>query len=337
MRLQTITLVLCVIALGVTQQANAETFILEATSEQGRNDYLYIEFFWDGDAIATKDAFLKHDNYVLVFDGVPVKFYNSHGFSMKALDSGIMVFGHPVNTLADLEYRLTVIIQGENGREKLKFYSHGIPEENQESVVEEIPIDPLAEYEAAQVLTGPELVSEQERIAEEERLASLPVEEEEQYIPELLITSSHDFQTYWNDIFNIDVQTFDGNINSNPESSSDFGGRIDGVDVQVLLSLDGEQVATLSGTTKDNGHWAGEYYFPENISPPGEYIVDVITSYLGETISKSSSMFIIGTVFDYDSSPPSCNADELMAPNGTCVPECPEGTELDEDWMCVDT
>ena len=40
-------------------------------------------------------------------------------------------------------------------------------------------------------------------------------------------------------------------------------------------------------------------------------------------------------VIDYDSSPPSCNADELMAPNGTCVPECPEGTELDEeDWMC---
>jgi len=298
MKLQIITLILCVIALGITQQANAETFILEATSEQNKFDYLYIEFFWDGDTILTKDAFLKLANYEdpIIFDGTPAKFYNSQGFSMKARDAGIMVFGHPVSTLANLEYTLTVIIKGENGREKLKFHSHGIPEEYQAPIVEEILRDPLAEYEAAQILTGPALVSELERIAEEERLAALSVEEE-QYIPELLITSSHDFTTYWNDVFNIDVQTFDGNINSDPKSSSDFEGRIDGVDIKVFLTNDDETI-TLSGTTKDNGHWAGEWYFPANISAPGEYIVDIVTSYLGESVSKSSSMFIINTVID---------------------------------------
>jgi len=109
-----------------------------------------------------------------------------------------------------------------------------------------------------------------------------------------MMTSSHDFKTYWRDTFNIDVQAFDGRINSNPTSSS-FEGRIDGVDVKVLLSLDNVPFATLLGVTANSGHWAGEYYFQDN-SFPGEYVIDVIVSYLGETVSKTSSMFIIGTV-----------------------------------------
>ena len=70
MRLQIIILILCVIGLGITQQVYAETFILEATSEQNKFDYLYIEFFWDGDEIVTKDAFLKLANYedLIVFN-----------------------------------------------------------------------------------------------------------------------------------------------------------------------------------------------------------------------------------------------------------------------------
>jgi len=67
----------------------------------------------------------------------------------------------------------------------------------------------------------------------------------------------------------------------------------------VLLSLDNIQVATLSGVT-ENGEWTGGHFFAENISTPGEYIVDVIVSYLGETVSKSSSMFIIGTTTSGD-------------------------------------
>jgi len=154
------------------------------------------------------------------------------------------------------------------------------------------------------VLQPIEIIESPEIIQPTEKTDTLSTEpEEEQYIPDLLMTSSHDFRTYWRDIFNIDVQAFDGRINSNPQASS-FEGRIDGVDVKVLLSLDNVPFATLSGVTANNGHWGGEYFFQDN-SFPGEYVVDVIASYLGETVSKSSSMFIIGTVGGSDSS--ACN------------------------------
>jgi len=143
------------------------------------------------------------------------------------------------------------------------------------------------------VLQPIEIIESPEIIEPTEKMDTLSTEpEEEQYIPDLMMTSSHDFRTYWKESFNVDVQAFDGNINSNPVSSS-FLGRINGVDVKVLLSLDNVQIATLSGVTANNGQWDGEYYFKENISAPGEYVVDVIISYLGETVSKSSTMFII--------------------------------------------
>jgi len=134
------------------------------------------------------------------------------------------------------------------------------------------------------------------KLPEDKVIETETKEEKSQYIPKLLMSSSHDFKTYWKDTFNIDVQTYDGRINP---SATGFEGRIDGVDVKVLLSLDNIQVATLSGVT-ENGEWAGGHFFAENISTPGEYIVDVVVSYLGETVSKSSSMFIIGTTTSGD-------------------------------------
>ncbi len=121
-----------------------------------------------------------------------------------------------------------------------------------------------------------------------------PEEEKAAYVPELIITSSHDFRTYWKETFNIDIQTFDANINPNP-IYSDFNGRVDNAEVNVLLSLNDEQVAALSGQT-ENGEWEGSYYFQENITPPGEYTVDIIVTYLDQTVSKTSSMFVIGSV-----------------------------------------
>ncbi len=129
-------------------------------------------------------------------------------------------------------------------------------------------------------------------LPEEKIIETEPEEPKSQYIPELIMTSSHDFRTYWKDTFNISIQAFDGRINSDPKPSS-FDGRIDNVDVKVLLSRDNVPFATLSGVTANNGQWDGEYFIKENISAPGEYVVDVILSYLGETVSKSSTMFII--------------------------------------------
>jgi len=128
----------------------------------------------------------------------------------------------------------------------------------------------------------------------EDKVIETETKEKSQYIPDLIMSSSHDFKTYWKDTFNIDVQAYDARINSNPEQYP-FEGRIDGVDVKVLISLDGNEIATLSGVTK-NGEWIGEYFFKENISTPGVYIADIIITHLGQTVSKSSSFFVIGTV-----------------------------------------
>lgn len=168
-----------------------------------------------------------------------------------------------------------------------------------------------------------------------------PAETKPQYVPDLKMTSSHDFRTYWQDTFNIDVQAFDGRINPNPKQS-DFSGRIDGVDVKVMLSLDDIPVATLSGVTANNGHWAGEYFFKDNLSKPDEYAVDVILSYLGKTVSKSSTMFIIGTTTGGGTSnhPPVANAgaDDTTA-NGVPISldgtgsSDPDGDTITYSWV----
>ena len=172
--------------------------------------------------------------------------------------------------------------------------------------------------------------------------------EKSQYIPDLMMTSSHDFRTYWKDTFNIDVQAFDSGINSNPKSS-DFNGRLDGVDVKVLLSRDEILVGSLSGVTANNGHWEGEYFFEENISAPGEYAVDVFLTHLGETISKSSTMFVIGAVTggssnnaggDSGNNAPIANAgiddttssDTLISLDGTGSTD-PDGDKFTYSWV----
>lgn len=128
-------------------------------------------------------------------------------------------------------------------------------------------------------------------LADDKVVKTEPKEEKAAYVPDLKIVFSHDFKTYWKDTFNIDVQTYDGRIN--PKATG-FEGRLDNANVTVIISIADTNIK-LSGVTK-NGNWDGAYYFVDNISAPGEYIVDVIVSYLNQTVSKSSSMFVIGTV-----------------------------------------
>jgi len=141
------------------------------------------------------------------------------------------------------------------------------------------------------------------------------------YRPDLTMTSSHDFRTYWKDTFNIDVQAYDGNKNSNPELNP-FQGRLDNVDVSVLLSLNDVKVATLSGVTQ-YGEWQGEYFFAENISEPGEYVVDIILSYLGKTVSKSSTFFVISTTSDSGSTNNDRDGDGILNVDDEC-PDDPD-------------
>ena len=110
------------------------------------------------------------------------------------------------------------------------------------------------------------------------------------YVPKLALTSSNDRITYWNDNFNVNVQVFDTNINRDPKNY-EFEGRVDDVDITVLISLGDELISTLKGITQ-NGHWSGEHYFNQ-LSLPGQYTVDILASLGNQTISKSSSMYVI--------------------------------------------
>ncbi len=139
-------------------------------------------------------------------------------------------------------------------------------------------------------------VSTAASLPDEETEVAQPAREKPQYIPNLDIVSSHDFKTYWRDTFDIEVMAYDRNINARPELNP-HQGKVDGVNVDVILSHDGKQVAKLNGMT-EYGQWKGSHFFADNISTPGEYIVDVVASYLGKTASKTSSMFVIGTVPD---------------------------------------
>ena len=194
-----------------------------------------------------------------------------NNFRIHSVPEGILIYGHKYVNIDN--YKINIYLSTDKGFSKYSVYTAApIPDE---------------------IIIEPE-----------------PIPEKVVYVPDICMTSSHDFRTYWMQNFDINVQSFDCNVNSDPESSSDFYGRIDGVDVKVLISLDDNPVSTLSGITANNGHWDGQYYFPANISPPGEYDVDVILSYINQTITKTTAMFVINMVVGSDSTnhPPIANA-----------------------------
>ena len=240
---------------------------LENTELHGESATISLDIEFGRDTVKqlhTRSIIISHlDNITLTFygDEIPLSepelkvTSSGNHFRISSLPEGIIMYGHKDMDVGN--YNINVYVGMDKGLVKF-------------------PVSTSAQLD-------------DDKVIETE-----PIKEKPQYVPDLKITSSHDVRTYWKQDFNIDVQAFDGRINSDPKSS-DFNGRIDGVDVKVLLSIDDEQVATLSGVTANNGEWNGGYFFEENISAPGEYVVDVIVSYLGETVSKSSSMFVIGT------------------------------------------
>lgn len=137
------------------------------------------------------------------------------------------------------------------------------------------------------------------------------------YVPELIPIVTNDFRTFWQETFDIQVQVFDGKVNERPVVSS-FEGRLDGVNVKILLSHADKLVATLTGVTANNGYYEDSYFMKQNLAKSGEYAVDVIVSYLNQSVTKSTVMFVVGDTTGSDSSnhPPIAfagNDDSLVA------------------------
>lgn len=204
---------------------------------------------------------------------------NGNAFSITNVEKGIVMYGHYNKDLKN--YKIDIYFAGQNGF--IKYTVNSAAELQDEKVIEKEP----------------------------------DIEIKEQYIPELIITTSHDFRTYWNDTFDIVIMAYDENKNERP-SFNKFEGTLDNVVVKVIISLGDEKIGTLSGVT-EYGEWNGSYYFVENLSKPGEYIVDVIASHLGKTVSETSSMFVVGTV---TSGSPNNDIDNDGIPNS--VDNCPD-------------
>ena len=178
-----------------------------------------------------------------------------------------------------------------------------------------------------------------DKVVETEVEENEPFEEKPLYIPELDFLIEHDFRTYWQDSFDVYVKAFDINKNSDP-SFDDFNGAIHDADVTVIVSHDDEKVVTMQGKT-NNGYWDGSYYFVENTWPGGEYIVDVIVNNLGESVSKTVTMFVIGDTIGGGSSnqAPIANAGSDVATAGGSEVTLngsgsfdPEGNDLTYLW-----
>ncbi len=110
---------------------------------------------------------------------------------------------------------------------------------------------------------------------------------------ELVVAFKHDERNYWNDNYDVYVKVFDKKINPNPKFD-DFKGLIKNTIVITEIVDQNGKKYTLSGKSH-YGEWHGTKYFPENVSFPGKYIVNITAVYENSEQSQLSEMFLFGT------------------------------------------
>jgi len=127
---------------------------------------------------------------------------------------------------------------------------------------------------------------------EDDKVVETIIEEKSTFVykPELEIVVEQDGKTFWKQDFNIEVKSYDARINP---SLTGFEGKLNDVNITVIISLGEEIITTLKGITEYGG-WEGTHYVKENLVQAGEYTVDVIASIGEQSISKSSTFFVIG-------------------------------------------
>ncbi len=120
--------------------------------------------------------------------------------------------------------------------------------------------------------------------------STIPESEEK---PDLEVMVFQDRTTYWMENYDITLKVFDKKINPTPRFDRSLGG-VEGADISVTMTHEsGLEVRNFGGKTDSTGYWKGSEYFVENISTPGKYLVNVVVSYLGQTVSQDYITFII--------------------------------------------
>jgi len=123
---------------------------------------------------------------------------------------------------------------------------------------------------------------------------STMVEPEEK--PDLEVMVFQDQTTYWMQNYDITLKVFDKKINPTPQFDRRLGG-VEGADIFVTMTHEsGLEVRNFGGKTDSTGFWKGSEYMVENISRPGKYLVNVVVSYLGQTVSQDYVTFVVGQV-----------------------------------------
>ena len=199
---------------------------LENATLEGKNSIISLDIKFGEDTVKhlpTRSIIINNLDEVTLTFGADELFLsdlelnltsNYNHFRISSVSDGIIMYGH--KNINDESYNVNVYIATDNGLQKFSLSVSTPPPKIEKKIITSIEIP----------------------------------EEEKQYIPDLKMTSSHDFRTYWKEMFDVDVQSFDGNINPKP-TKYPFEGRLGGADVSVIISLDDEHFATLSGVTSD--------------------------------------------------------------------------------------
>ena len=118
------------------------------------------------------------------------------------------------------------------------------------------------------------------------------VEPEEK--PDLEVMVFQDDTTYWGETYDITLRVFDKKINPTPQFDRRLGA-VEGVDISVTMTHETSlEVRNFGGKTDSGGFWEGSEYIVENTSMPGKYLVTIVASYQGQTVSQDFITFIIG-------------------------------------------
>jgi len=131
-----------------------------------------------------------------------------------------------------------------------------------------------------------------ETIPTKEKIETSTIVEPEEK-PDLEVMVFQDRTTYWMQNYDITLRVFDKKINPTPQFDRRLGG-VEGADISVTMTHEaGLEVRNFGGKTDSTGYWKGSEYIAENISKPGKYLVNVVVSYLGQTVSQDYITFII--------------------------------------------